>query len=49
MSSLMQQDPEIGRAIQNEIKRQRANINLIASENFAKPGGAGGAGLGVHE
>ena len=35
MSSLMEQDPEIGRAIQNEIKRQRENINLIASENFA--------------
>ena len=35
MSSLMEQDPDIGRAIQNEIKRQRENINLIASENFA--------------
>ena len=35
MSSLMAQDPEIGRAIQNEIERQRSNINLIASENFA--------------
>ena len=35
MSTLMQQDPEIGRAIQNEIERQRTNINLIASENFA--------------
>ena len=35
MSSLMEQDPEIGRAIQNEVERQRNNINLIASENFA--------------
>ena len=33
--SLMAQDPEIGRAIQNEIERQRSNINLIASENYA--------------
>ena len=35
LSSLMEQDPEIGRAIQNEIERQRSNINLIASENYA--------------
>ena len=35
MSSLMAQDPDIGRAIQNEIERQRTNINLIASENYA--------------
>lgn len=35
MTSLMQQDPEIGGAIQAEIERQRSNINLIASENFA--------------
>ena len=35
MSSLMRQDPEIGRAIQSEIERQRTNINLIASENYA--------------
>ena len=35
MSSLMEQDPEIGRAVQNEVERQRNNINLIASENFA--------------
>ncbi|MCH7653778.1 MAG: serine hydroxymethyltransferase, partial [Chloroflexi bacterium] len=31
----MDQDPEIGRAIQHEIQRQRDNINLIASENYA--------------
>ena len=35
MTSLMAQDPEIGRAIQNEIERQRTCINLIASENYA--------------
>ena len=35
MGSLMAQDPEIGRAIRNEIERQRSNINLIASENYA--------------
>ena len=31
----MDSDPEIGKAIQNEIDRQRSNINLIASENYA--------------
>lgn len=35
MSSLTEQDPEIGRAIRSEIERQRTNINLIASENYA--------------
>ena len=35
MSSLMEQDPDIGRAIRSEVERQRTNINLIASENFA--------------
>ena len=35
MAALMDQDPEIGRAIQNEIQRQRDSINLIASENYA--------------
>ena len=32
---LMQQDPEIGRVISQEIERQRRDINLIASENYA--------------
>jgi glycine hydroxymethyltransferase len=32
---LIQQDPEIGHAIQHEIERQRQSINLIASENYA--------------
>ena len=31
----MEQDPEIGRAIWDEIERQRRTINLIASENYA--------------
>ena len=35
MAALMDQDPEIGRAIKQEIQRQRDNINLIASENYA--------------
>ena len=35
MSILMEQDPEVGRAIQGEIDRQSNNINLIASENYA--------------
>ena len=33
--ALLEQDPEIGQAIQSEIDRQRTNINLIASENYA--------------
>ena len=33
----MRQDPEIARAIQSEIERQRGSINLIASENYASP------------
>ena len=35
MSVLLQQDPEVGQAIQQEIARQRSKINLIASENYA--------------
>ncbi|MDD5082313.1 MAG: serine hydroxymethyltransferase [Dehalococcoidales bacterium] len=35
MSSLSQTDPQISQAIQQEGKRQRETINLIASENFA--------------
>ncbi len=34
MSKIAHQDPEIYEAIQNELKRQRTNIELIASENF---------------
>ena len=35
MSVLLEQDPEVGQAIQQEIGRQRGKINLIASENYA--------------
>jgi glycine hydroxymethyltransferase len=35
MSSLSQQDPEVFEVIQNETKRQKETINLIASENYA--------------
>ena len=35
MSTLMEQDPEVGRAVADEIERQRNTINLIASENYA--------------
>ena len=35
MNSLRLEDPQIADAIQNEVRRQRENINLIASENYA--------------
>ena len=35
MRALMEQDTEVGQAIQQEMDRQRRNINLIASENYA--------------
>ena len=35
MSSLNQIDPEISRALDEEVKRHRETINLIASENYA--------------
>ena len=35
MNTLRRQDPQIADAIQNEVRRQRENINLIASENYA--------------
>ncbi len=34
MSKIAQQDPQVYEAIQNELKRQRTKIELIASENF---------------
>ncbi len=30
-------DPEVGAAMENELKRQRRNIELIASEKFVSP------------
>jgi len=34
MSTIAKQDPQVYEAIQNELKRQRTKIELIASENF---------------
>ena len=34
---LIQQDPQVGNAVQAEYDRQRRNIELIASENFVSP------------
>ena len=34
---LIQQDPQVGNAVQAEYVRQRRNIELIASENFVSP------------
>ncbi len=35
MTTLFERDPEVAQAIQDETRRQRQNINLIASENYA--------------
>ena len=35
MTTLDERDPQIASAIQNEIRRQRESVNLIASENYA--------------
>ena len=35
MTTLRESDPQIAEAIEGEIRRQRENINLIASENYA--------------
>ena len=35
MSALHERDPLVADAIENELRRQRENINLIASENYA--------------
>ncbi len=37
MEFLKNYDPELGNAIESEYKRQRGNIELIASENFVSP------------
>ena len=37
MEFLKNYDPELGNAIESEYKRQRGNIELIASENFVNP------------
>ncbi len=35
MTTLQERDPRVAGAIRNEIRRQRENVNLIASENYA--------------
>ena len=35
MTTLQERDPRVAGAIQDEIRRQRENVNLIASENYA--------------
>ncbi len=35
MTALHERDPRVADAIENELRRQRENINLIASENYA--------------
>ncbi len=45
-ASLADSDPEIARAIELELGRQRDEIELIASENIVSPRRARGAGLG---
>ena len=35
MTTLQQTDPQVAEAIAGEIRRQRENVNLIASENYA--------------
>jgi glycine hydroxymethyltransferase len=37
MTHLSTTDPEIAQAIQNEVRRQREGLELIASENFVSP------------
>ena len=36
-SRIAKEDPELVAAMENELKRQRDNIELIASENFVSP------------
>ena len=38
-SRIAKEDPELVAAMENELKRQRDNIELIASENFVSPAG----------
>ena len=35
MTTLQETDPQVAEAIAAEIRRQRENVNLIASENYA--------------
>ena len=47
--NLAKADPEIARAIADELARQQDKIELIASENIVCRGGARGAGLGADQ
>ena len=40
-------DPELGAAMQRELGRQQANIELIASENIVSPAVMAGPGRGA--
>ena len=44
ISLIAQTDPEIAQALEGELKRQRGNIELIASENFVSPAVLAAAG-----
>ncbi len=44
MEFLKNYDPDLGNAIESEYKRQRGNIELIASENFVSPAVLAAAG-----
>ena len=46
---LIEVDPEIAQAIDNEIRRQHEGLELIASENFVSEAVLEAAGFGVHE
>ena len=43
---LMEYDPAVGNAMNDELKRQRRNLELIASENIVSP--AVMAAMGSH-
>ncbi len=44
ISLIRETDPEIAQALEGELKRQRGNIELIASENFVSPAVLAAAG-----
>ena len=44
MDYLLACDPEVGRAVEQEYRRQQQNIELIASENVVSPAVLAAAG-----
>ena len=48
-ASLAESDPDLARAIGEELARQQDQIELIASENIVSRGGAGSPGLGADQ